>query len=184
LTIDLLGFKADQHMSLLKVWMAQPHVSQWWGDPESNLLELRQHDEDTQAIIAVDRSPVGYLCWQTPSQEELMKAGLSDLPKDIVDVDIMIGELNALGKNIGPKALCCLFERLKYQGVSYAGVAGAIANTRAMCAYKKAGLKPFRDFFECGEKYRYFTIALNTPAQRNNIPGRSLAVDMPDHSMD
>ncbi|HSW40775.1 MAG TPA: GNAT family N-acetyltransferase [Acidobacteriota bacterium] len=167
MNIELLDFEADQHLLLLRQWMVEPHVSRWWGNPESNLLELSQRNQDTQAIIGVDGKPVGYLCWQTPSQEELLEAGLSDLPGDIVDVDIMIGEVDALGKGVGPKALRSLFERLKSRGVSLVGLAGAIANDRAMVAYKKAGLIPFRDFFECGEQYRYFTISLSELAKQD-----------------
>lgn len=161
MNIELLDFAADKHLSLMEMWIRQPHVSRWWGDPERNLSEIVRRDAHAQAIIAVDGKPVGYLCWQTPSREELSAAGLSDLPDDLVDADIMIGESDALGKGVGPKSLRALFDRLKSQGVPLAGLAGAVANGRAMSAYKKAGLAPFRDFFECGETYRYFTISLN-----------------------
>lgn len=110
MNIELLDFEADRHAPLVKTWMLQPHVSRWWGDPERNLLELNQRDNDTQAIIAVDGRPVGYLCWQPPSQSEVLEAGLFDLPGDLVDVDVMVGELDALGKGVGLQALRCVFD--------------------------------------------------------------------------
>ncbi|ANV85180.1 hypothetical protein AWQ21_12825 [Picosynechococcus sp. PCC 7003] len=158
--VQLLPFDGDRHWSLINKWIEAPHVARWWGDPGEILLELQQHDPNHQAMITAAGQPVGFLCWQTPSQEELQAAGLADLPKDLIDVDIMLGEAEALGKGIAPQALQCLFEQLKNQGVTLVGLAGAIANGRAMKAYQKAGLMPFRDFFENGEWYRYFTISL------------------------
>jgi hypothetical protein len=69
-------------------------------------------------------------------------------------------------KGVGPTALQCLFERLRDQGVSLVGLASAVANDRAMRAYEKAGLLPYRDFCENGEVYRYFTIDLTLTAQQ------------------
>jgi aminoglycoside 6'-N-acetyltransferase len=169
ISIELLDFEADQHLTLLKEWMERSHVSRWWGDSGRNLSELRLRSELAHAIIAANNIPVGYLCWQTPSLAESIEAGLADLPNDLIDVDIMIGELDALGKGVGPKALKCLFERFIDQGVSLVGLAGAVANNRAMRAYEKAGLFPYRDFFENGEDYRYFTIDLTSSAQQGAL---------------
>ncbi len=58
----------------------------------------------------------------------------------------MVGELDALGKGVGLQALRCVFERFKDQDVSLMEIAGAVAHGRAMSAYTKAGLIPFRDF--------------------------------------
>lgn len=160
INVELIRFEVDQHLALLKEWLERSHVSRWWGDAERNLSASSHRSEYTHAIIAANSTPVGYLCWQTPSQAELREAGLADLPRDLIDVDIMIGELDAMGKGVGPKALKCLFERLKDQGVSRVGLAGAVANDRAMRAYEKAGLFPYRDFYEDGEEYRYFSIDL------------------------
>jgi|GEM_PF-3694915 len=66
--------------------------------------------------------------------------------------------------NIGLQALRCLLTRLQAQGITWVGLAGATANSRAMSAYAKVGLKPLRDFVECGEQYRSFTINLDVLA--------------------
>jgi hypothetical protein len=112
----------------------------------------------------VDGQPIGFLCWQSPSPSELSEAGLSDLPSDLIDVDIMIGEPNALGLGVGPGALRLLFERLHDREVRLVGLATAFANKRAMTEYAKVGLQPFRDFVELGEQYRYFTKSLTDAA--------------------
>lgn len=153
--VDLHNFQHDLHLFLVRKWLNQQHVVRWWGDPDYNLSELRKRHDDAQSIIVLEEKPVGYLCWQSPSPVELKEAGLTDLPGDLIDVDIMIGEPNALGQGVGPEALRQLFEKLRANGVSVVGVATAVANRRALSAYEKAGLHPFRDFFERGELYRY-----------------------------
>lgn len=172
--VELDAFQREAHGSLVARWLNQPHVIRWWGDPESNRTELRERREDAQAIITLDGQPVGYLCWQSPSPSELEAAGLTDLPRDLIDVDIMIGEPHALGRGVGPEALRRLFARLRATGASVVGVATAVANQRASSAYVQAGLRPFRDFLEQGERYRYFTKRLLETAR----PGGSAAAAM------
>ena len=155
--VELYDYDAKRHFALITSWINRPHVVRWWGDPDHNLSEVYQRLAHTGAIIAVNKKPVGYLCWQTPTKSELKEANLHELPNDIVDVDIMIGETDSLGQGVGPKALLLLFERLKAQGVSLVGVAVAVSNKHALKAYAKVGLRPFRDFIECGDRYRYLT---------------------------
>ena len=145
-------------MDLVRKWADEPQVARWWGPPETIVAEVEARRDGQQAIIAFDGRPVGYVCWQIPTRAELAAAGLDDLPPELVDIDLMIGEADAIGRGIGPAALRILFERLRARGVKLAGLAGAVANRRAMRAYEKAGCRPFRDFHENGEDYRYFVI--------------------------
>jgi RimJ/RimL family protein N-acetyltransferase len=90
------------------------------------------------------------------------------LPADLIDVGIMIGEPGAQGRGAGPEALRLLFERLRGRGVGLVGLATALANQRAMAAYAKVGLRPYRDFVELREQYRYFTKRLTDAASRHD----------------
>jgi hypothetical protein len=54
------------------------------------------------------------------------------------------------------------FRSLLSRGARLAGAATCLANRRALSAFAKTGLLPYRDFFELGEEYRYFTIRLDT----------------------
>ena len=130
------------------------------------MAEVAARRDGQQAVIALDGRPVGYLGWQNPTRNELAEAGLDDLPPELVDVDIMIGEQGATGLGVGPAALRILFGRLRTGGATLAGLAGAVANRRAMRAYEKAGCLGFRDFAENGETYRYFLIDLDSPERR------------------
>lgn len=154
--VDLQAFRPERDLPLISTWLDRPHITRWWGESGEALSELRAHHAETVAVIGLDGRPVGLLCWQTPSPSELSQAGLADLPSDLIDIDIMIGEADVQGQGVGPEALRLLFERLRAQGTTLVGVATATANRRAMSAYAKVGLQPYRDFVELGERYRYF----------------------------
>lgn len=166
MNVELENFSEARHVALVKKWAREPQVARWWGPPDMILNEVEARLGHRQAIITVDGCLVGFLCWQNPTRKELADAGLDDLPSDLVDIDIMIGERDAVGRGIGPEALRILFDRLRDEGVALAGLAGAVANGRAMRAYEKAGCRAYRDFVENGEAYRYYTIALDASAGR------------------
>ena len=166
MNVEIEDFCDARHMELVRKWADEPQVARWWGPPDMILNEVEARQGQQQAIITVDGRLVGYLCWQTPTRKELADAGLDHLPSDLVDIDIMIGEVDAVGRGIGSEALRLLFDRLRDEGVALAGLAGAVANGRAMRAYEKAGCRAYRDFVENGEAYRYFTIALQAAAGR------------------
>lgn len=154
--VQLSAFNRDRDLQTLEPWLHSTHVARWWGDPEQALAAVGQHPASMAALITLDQRPVGYLCWQTPSVEELSAAGLDDLPNDITDIDIMIGEADALGRGVGPEALSQLLAKFRAQGVQVVGMATCVANERALRAYDKAGFRVFRDFHEAGEQMRYF----------------------------
>lgn len=160
LSVELIPVDVAHHLPQLRVWVALPHVTRWWGDPGEALAAICQHAPTAHALIAVDARPVGYLCWQSLLPEELAAAGLSDLPTDLIDVDILIGEEEFLGRGIGPQALTLLLDRLRAAGWKSVGIAAATANPRARRAYEKAGFRLFRTFREAGEDMHYLVQAL------------------------
>ena len=155
LCVELQPFDPGRDLALVESWLHSGHVGRWWGQPAAVVPEISSRDERSAALIHLNGNPVGLLCWQPLSPRELLEAGLADLPDGLIDVDIMIGDPNALGRGVGPEALRLLFEKLRLRGVEHIGMATSIANTRAHVAYAKAGLRPFRDFVEDGEQYHY-----------------------------
>jgi aminoglycoside 6'-N-acetyltransferase len=160
LSVELIPFDVAHDLPQLRVWLARPHVTRWWGDRDEALAAIRQHSPTAHALIAVDARPVGYLCWQSPLSEELAAAGLSDLPADLIDVDILIGEPDFVGRGIGPQALTLLLDRLRALGRTSVGIAAAAANPRARRAYERAGFRLFRTFHEGGEDMYYLVQSL------------------------
>ena len=159
--VELSSFNPKDDLPLVEGWLKNPHVARWWGNHREAIDAVRNHDTPTSALILADRTPIGYLCWQIPTPQELADAGLTDLPANLVDIDIMIGESSALGHGYGPEALSQLLTKLRNEGVQIVGMATSESNQRARKALKKAGFRPFRAFIESGEKMRYLTRVLN-----------------------
>jgi RimJ/RimL family protein N-acetyltransferase len=156
-SVTLRPFDPERDLVVVSAWVERPDVRRWWGDPGVALAELSDRAPGTAAIVAWGGRPVGLLCWQTPTRAELEDAGLADLPSDLIDIDVMIGEPDARGHGVAPDALRRLCARLRDEGVRLAGLGAALENGAARAAYAKAGFAPYRDFEENGEGYRYFT---------------------------
>lgn len=145
--VRLENFNAELHLQRFRRWLRQPYVARWWGDPGELLDVPLGRSKETHAVIVADGAPVGYLCWQVPPRDELEAAGLTDLPEDLVDIDIMIGEPEATGHGVGPRALELLLARLRTDpSVSWAGLATSVKNERAIRAFEKVGFRLFRVF--------------------------------------
>lgn len=144
--VELAIFDPRKDLERLKCWLRSPHVVRWWGDQELQLTALTQRPTETHALIAADGRPVGYLCWQRLSREELEVTGLTDLPEDLMDIDILIGELEFLGLGVGSRALVLLLAKLRDEEVSVAGVGTSISNGAAIRAFEKSGFHLFREF--------------------------------------
>lgn len=133
-------------LQLLERWLRRPHVVRWWGTLDLHLTALSKRSRDTHAVITAAGRLVGYLCWQRPSSSELKAAGLTDLPEDLVDIDILIGEPEFLYRGIGPRALVLLLAKLRGEGVGFAGLGTSTSNRVAIRAFEKAGFRLFKDF--------------------------------------
>ena len=144
--VGLKVFDPQGDLRLLERWLWSPHVVRWWGTPDLHLTALGQRSRDTHAVITADGRPVGYLCWQRPSPSELEAAGLTDLPEDLVDIDILIGEPELLGRGVGLRALILLLAKLRGEGVGFAGLGTSTSNRVAIRAFEKAGFRLFREF--------------------------------------
>ncbi len=145
--VRLETFGAELHSQRLRDWLHRPHVARWWGDPQLALESSLRCSAENHAVIVADGAPVGYLCWQTLPQSELEAAGLTDLPEDLVDIDVFIGEPELLDRGLGPRSLGLLLARLRVDPfVTVAGVGTSVSNERAIRAFEKAGFRRFREF--------------------------------------
>ena len=95
-------------------------------------------------IISHHATPIGIVCWQTPTAAELSEAGLSDLPAGLIDIDIMIGDSKYLYQGHGTRALTLVIEQLWSQGVTWIGLATQTANTPALEIFHESWMQSFQ----------------------------------------
>jgi aminoglycoside 6'-N-acetyltransferase len=153
--VELTSFVRDRDARLLETWLRKPHVSRWWGDPAETAAEAAEPSAGGgEALITAGGMPVGYVRWQVPTRADLDAAGLHEVPADVVDVDVAIGEAGMLGRGVGSRALSLLCEQLFRGGASTIMSATSVANLRAVRAFEKAGFARRRQFVDTdGETY-------------------------------
>ncbi len=147
--VALRPFNPASDEVTLRHWLRQPHVARWWGDPEERLGDALGHPPEQHAIITVDSAPIGYVCWQRLGPEEMNAVGLTDLPDGLVDIDVFLGEPEAMGQGVGPRLGPLLLARLRADPhVSFAGIGTSVSNERAIRAAEKLGFRLFREYQE------------------------------------
>jgi aminoglycoside 6'-N-acetyltransferase len=145
--VTLATFDLTRDADRLLGWLAQPHVAKWWGDAARAMQHAGECAPESHALIVADGRPVGYLCWGQPPSEELEAADLTDLPSGLVDIDILIGDPDLLGRGVGSRALQLLLTRLRSEpSVAFAGLGTAADNTNAIRCFQKAGFRLHREF--------------------------------------
>lgn len=143
--VSLSGFNPS-HLELLRQWLAQPHVRRWYPAPESNLEWASCPPRDGgQLLIEAKGEPVGYLRWQLVSRAVLDSLGLTQVPGNAADVDILIGDERYISQGAGPIALSELAARFRERGdIPLIGLTTSRDNTVAHKAFLKAGFKKSR----------------------------------------
>lgn len=131
-------------LPLLRQWLAQPHVREWWGDPDDALAEIRQAMDSVETeplILELDGKPIGYAQWYDPHLED--DHPYQDQPFGTLGIDLTIGEPDMVGKGHGSAALRLLAEELFEEGAPRLIIDPDPANARAIRAYEKAGFRHF-----------------------------------------
>jgi RimJ/RimL family protein N-acetyltransferase len=140
-----------RHYALLKKWLNEPHIRQWWGDPEQEFAFIRDmvegRDSTRPFLIAVDGEPVGYIqCWSLGDHQNAQ--WLSDnpwllaFPPEAVGVDLSIGDAERLSQGLGSAALTAFVGMLRREGHSTIIIDPDMKNDRAVAAYRRAGFRP------------------------------------------
>jgi len=110
--VSLVPFDRSQ-APLLAEWLARPHVALWHPDPGAWLRwALNPPQGGAHALIDWDGRPIGCLRWQKVTRETLDSLSLTEIPEGSVDIDILIGETDCLGRGLGPRALSILVRTL------------------------------------------------------------------------
>ena len=88
-------------LPLIRRWLAQPHVREWWGDPDEQ-YELVSGDLDEPAmdqfIVSTMDRPFGYLqCYDLTA----WNSGFGAHPQGTRGIDQFIGEPDMIGRGHG-----------------------------------------------------------------------------------
>jgi aminoglycoside 6'-N-acetyltransferase len=131
-------------LPLIRRWLAEPHVREWWGDPEQQYA-LVSGDLDEPAMDQYIFSTAGrafaYLqCYDLTA----WNSGFGPQPPGTRGIDLFIGESDMIERGHG-SALIRLFvdDRLR-QGAPRVVTDPDPANDRAVRAYQKAGFQSDR----------------------------------------
>jgi aminoglycoside 6'-N-acetyltransferase len=130
-------------------WLHADHVRSAWGDPGANLRLLTEPPAagNWRAIIEADRRSVGIVLWQHPTRGELDAAGLAGVPTSVIDIDIMIGEIDALGRGLGSAAISLVAEvALSDPTVPFVMACARLDNLASQRAFARAGFHRDREF--------------------------------------
>jgi aminoglycoside 6'-N-acetyltransferase len=130
---------ASADLPLIRHWLANPHVAQWWHDPAEQ-FELVSgdlgHPDMAQFIVASDQAPFGYLqCYNLSA----WNAGFGTQPEGTRGVDQFIGEPDMVDRGHGSAFIRVFLDRLLTAGTSRVVTDPDPANARAIRAYEKAG---------------------------------------------
>lgn len=135
---------------MLREWLEQPHMREWWGDPEEELGFIRGmvegRDTTRPYIFSVDGEPVGYIqVWFIADNRVepwiSTEPWIMKVPDDAVGVDLSIGRSELLSQGIGSKVLRTFALDLASQGHQTIIIDPDPDNKRAVRAYEKAGFR-------------------------------------------
>jgi aminoglycoside 6'-N-acetyltransferase len=127
-------------LPLVKRWLAEPHVMEWWGDTYEQ-FELVSGDLQIEAmdqfIVATEDRPFGYIQCYDP--DVWPDNGLGIHPRGTRGIDQFIGEPNMVDHGHGSAFIRAFIDRLLASGAPRVITDPDPANARAIRAYEKAG---------------------------------------------
>ncbi|MER8499616.1 acetyltransferase [Mesorhizobium sp. M0045] len=136
------GFRpvTQRDLPMIAGWLAEPHVAEWWDDPETEIAEIREHIDSISVeplIIELDGKPIGYLQSYDPHLED--GHPYSDQPFGTLGIDLSIGVPELVGVGHGSAIVRQFVEQLFEEGTPRVIIDPDPANARAIRAYEKAG---------------------------------------------
>lgn len=143
----------EADLPTLAGWLRQPHLVEWWGDPDEELDLIREtikgSDGTEGFLFLIDGEPAGYIQSWLPERyahdaKWLAEAPwLARVPKGALGIDIFVGDPECVGRGAGSAALSAFCRRLFAAGAPHLIIDPDSANLRAVRCYAKAGFRPY-----------------------------------------
>ncbi|MBN8828196.1 MAG: GNAT family N-acetyltransferase [Sphingobacteriia bacterium] len=150
-----------QYLSLLLKWLETPHVKAFWDQDTTwtpalieekygSYTENYKIDSNIKKpihafIVYQDNFPIGYIqyynAYDFPREDGIE---LTDLPNSLAAFDIFIGNINYIGKGIGPEVIKILLKDYIWKEFNACFVDTESNNIAALKAYQKAGFQEIK----------------------------------------
>jgi len=127
---------------MIAAWLAEPHVAQWWDDPEKEIAQIREHIDSISVeplIVELDGKPIAYLQSYDPHMED--GHPYADQPFGTLGIDLSIGPPELIGLGHGTAIVRQFVADLFEEGAPRVIIDPNPANGRAIRAYEKAGFR-------------------------------------------
>jgi len=126
-------------LPLVQRWLQQPHVVEWWGDPDEQ-YRLVSGDLDEAAmdqfIVSIGGRDFGYIqCYDLSD----WNSGFGAHPKGTRGIDQFIGEPDMVDRGHGSAFIRAFIERTLANGAPRVVTDPDPVNERAVRAYEKVG---------------------------------------------
>ena len=134
----------EDDLPLLAAWLAEPHVVEWWGDPDRGLAEIRDAMEGVSVeplIVELQGRPIAYLQSYDPHMED--DHPYQDQPTGTLGIDLTIGVPDLVGIGHGSAIVRQFADALFEEGAPRLIIDPHPDNARAIRAYEKAGFRAF-----------------------------------------
>lgn len=133
----------EKDLPMIAGWLREPHVAEWWDDPEKEIAEIREHIDSVSVeplIVELDGRPIAYLQSYDPHMED--DHPYADQPFGTLGIDLTIGPPELVGVGHGSAILRQFVEELLEEGAPRVIIDPHPDNGRAIRAYEKAGFRP------------------------------------------
>ena len=127
-----------EDLPLVRSWLTQPHVREWWGDPDGQFGLVSDMNEPAmdQYIVSAEEKPFGYLqCYRLTG----WNICFGPQPEETRGIDQMIGVPDMIGRGHGSGFIRVFIEDLLANGTPRVVTDPDPENARAIRAYEKAG---------------------------------------------
>ena len=129
-------------LPLIRTWLAEPHVREWWGDPDEQFGLIARDRLDPRVdmlLMLLGERPVGYVQGWAP--HDWPGHPFHDQPAGTRGIDPFLGERSVLGQGHGGWFVRLLAERYLRAGAARIMIDPDPANRRAVRAYLRAGFQ-------------------------------------------
>ena len=126
-------------LDLLDLWLRQPQVREWWGEPEAFAAEDLADPRVTVMIVEGDGRPFAYM--QDYDVHGWKGHHFGYLPKGSRGIDQFIGEPDMLGLGHGTAFIAQRMRELFAAGAPVIGTDPHPRNARAIAVYQKVGFR-------------------------------------------